>query len=113
PPQHLPRPPLNGASPGTCGRVGPRAGCGPAWLRNSEQTHPLSVVSMARVGRERNRREADGRLTGTRRQFLEAGGRGALALTLGAQLAWLPGCGPGDGGKPASPAPDWDGLQKD
>lgn len=57
-------------------------------------------------------RDSDAGPTGTRRQFLEAGGRGALALTLGAQLAWLPGCGSDDGGKMATVAPDWDGLRK-
>ncbi|MBN8866781.1 MAG: FAD-dependent oxidoreductase [Solirubrobacterales bacterium] len=57
--------------------------------------------------------ELGGKLSGTCRQFLQASGRGTLALALGAQLAWSTGCGPGGDGKSASSAPNWDSLQKE
>ncbi len=64
------------------------------------------------MGEDLDRGRDDRMLNGTRRQFLAAGGRGALALTLGAQLAWLPGCGSGDDGGSAVSAPNWDALAK-
>lgn len=64
------------------------------------------------MGRDHGGGEIGRKLNGTRREFLEAGGRGALALTLGAQLALLAGCGADDGGKVAS-AINWDSLQKE
>ncbi|HVV91316.1 MAG TPA: FAD-binding protein, partial [Solirubrobacterales bacterium] len=52
------------------------------------------------------------RLNVTRRQFLRAGGGGAIALAAGSQLAWLAGCGSGEGATTVTTAPDWDGLRK-